>query len=422
MSLEQQQELESKYVMHTFGRKPVELVEGCGMRVKDAAGSEYLDFIAGIGVCCLGHCHPAVSDAIAKQAKKLIHVSNYYYIEGRGELAMQLSSLLSEGSAGDAEDWQTFFANSGAEANECAIKLARLYARKQAKDKALAAGKSEAEAQSALDGAPRTIVVLDRSFHGRTLATLAATAQPAKQEAFQPLPGGFVSTPINDVAALEQLFADQGNGICAVMLECVQGESGVHPCTLEFLQAVRRLTESAGSLMICDEVQTGIYRCGTPFAFQHFGVTPDVVTMAKGIAGGIPMGACAALKHVAQAYQPGDHGSTFGGSNIAVAAARATLHELENGYSGHVGTIGAYMREKLATLPKVTEVRGIGLMNAVDLDESVDATALVVKALDRGLLLNATGAHTLRFLPPLICEASDIDAMVEILTEMIQEQ
>lgn len=422
MSLEQQQELESKYVMHTFGRKPVELVEGRGMRVKDAAGSEYLDFIAGIGVCCLGHCHPAVSDAIAKQAKKLIHVSNYYYIEGRGELAMQLSSLLSEGSAGDAEDWQTFFANSGAEANECAIKLARLYARKQAKDKALAAGKSEAEAQSALDGAPRTIVVLDRSFHGRTLATLAATAQPAKQEAFQPLPGGFVSTPINDVAALEQLFADQGNGICAVMLECVQGESGVHPCTLEFLQAVRRLTEGAGSLMICDEVQTGIYRCGTPFAFQHFGVTPDVVTMAKGIAGGIPMGACAALRHVAQAYQPGDHGSTFGGSNIAVAAARATLHELENGYSGHVGTIGAYMREKLATLPKVTEVRGIGLMNAVDLDESVDATALVVKALDRGLLLNATGAHTLRFLPPLICEASDIDAMVEILTEMIQEQ
>lgn len=422
MSLEQQQELESKYVMQTFGRKPVELVEGRGMRVKDAAGSEYLDFIAGIGVCCLGHCHPAVSDAIAKQAKKLIHVSNYYYIEGRGELAMQLSSLLSEGSAGDVEDWQTFFANSGAEANECAIKLARLYARKQTKDKALAAGKSEAEAQSALDGAPRTIVVLDRSFHGRTLATLAATAQPAKQEAFQPLPGGFVSTPINDVAALEQLFADQGNGICAVMLECVQGESGVHPCTLEFLQAVRRLTESAGSLMICDEVQTGIYRCGTPFAFQHFGVTPDVVTMAKGIAGGIPMGACAALKHVAQAYQPGDHGSTFGGSNIAVAAARATLHELENGYSGHVDTIGAYMREKLATLPKVTEVRGIGLMNAVDLDESVDATALVVKALDRGLLLNATGAHTLRFLPPLICEASDIDAMVKILTEMIQEQ
>lgn len=422
MSLEQQQELESKYVMHTFGRKPVELVEGRGMRVKDAAGAEYLDFIAGIGVCCLGHCHPAVSEAIAKQAKKLIHVSNYYYIEGRGELAMQLSSLLSQGSAGDAEDWQTFFANSGAEANECAIKLARLYARKQAKDKALAAGKSEAEAQSALDGAPRTIVVLDRSFHGRTLATLAATAQPAKQEAFQPLPGGFVSTPINDVAALEQLFADQGNGICAVMLECVQGESGVHPCTLEFLQAVRRLTENTGALMICDEVQTGIYRCGTPFAFQHFGVTPDVVTMAKGIAGGVPMGACAAPNHVAQAYQPGDHGSTFGGSNIAIAAARATLQELENGYSDHVNAVGDYMREKLATLPKAVEVRGIGLMNAVDLDESVDAPSLVVKALDRGLLLNATGAHTLRFLPPLVCEASDIDAMVEILTEMIQEQ
>ncbi len=421
MSLKQQQELESQYVMHTFGRKPVELVEGSGMKLKDAEGSEYLDFIAGIGVCCLGHCHPVVSEAIARQAKKLIHVSNYYYIEGRGELAAHLSSLLNEGLADDAEDWQTFFANSGAEANECAIKLARLHARKLAKDKALASGKSEAEAQQAFDGAPRTIVVLDRSFHGRTLATLAATAQPAKQEAFQPLPGGFVSTPINDVAALEQIFASQGDDICAVMLECVQGESGVHPCTPEFLQAVRGLTEKTGALMVCDEVQTGIYRCGTPFAFQHFGIVPDIVTMAKGIAGGVPMGACAAPKHIAQAYEPGDHGSTFGGSNLAIAAAKATLDELANGYSDHVTSVGAYMREKLASLPKAVEVRGVGLMNAVDLDESVDAPALVTRALGRGLLLNATGAHTLRFLPPLICETSDIDTMVEALADMLQE-
>lgn len=421
MSLEQQQELESQYVMHTFGRKPVELVEGSGMKLKDDKGSEYLDFIAGIGVCCLGHCHPAVSDAIAQQAKKLIHVSNYYYIEGRGELAAQISSLLNQNADENSEDWQTFFANSGAEANECAIKLARLYARKQAKEAALAEGKSETEAQCAFDAAPRTIVVLKGSFHGRTLATLAATAQPAKQDAFQPLPGGFVSTPINDEEALEQLFADQGNSICAVMLECIQGESGVHPCTLEFLQTVRNLTKKFGALMICDEVQTGIYRCGTPFAFQHFGVTPDIVTIAKGIASGVPMGACAAPKHVAQAYQPGDHGSTFGGSNLAVAAARATLSELEKGYSEQVESVGAYMRERLADLPKAVEVRGVGLMNAVDLDESVDAPSLVTRALDRGLLLNATGAHTLRFLPPLVCETSDVDAMVEALSAMLQE-
>ncbi len=421
MSLEQQQELESKYVMHTFGRKPVELVEGKGMALKDAEGAECLDFIAGIGVCSLGHCHPAVSGAISDQAKKLIHVSNYYYIEGRGELSQQLSALLNGGNADEPEPWQTFFANSGAEANECAIKLARLYARKHAKDEALAAGKSDAEAQAAFDGAPRTVVVIDRSFHGRTLATLAATAQPAKQEAFRPLPGGFVSTPINDVASLEQLFAVQGNDICAVMLECIQGESGVHPCTDEFLQAVRRLTSENDALMVCDEVQTGIYRCGTPFAFQHFGVTPDIVTMAKGIASGMPMGACAAPKHIAEAYAPGDHGSTFGGSNLAIAAARATLSELENGFTEHVTEVGAYMREKLAGLPKAVEVRGVGLMNAVDLDESVDAPALVTRALQSGLLLNATGAHTLRFLPPLVCTTADVDVMIDRLSQLIEE-
>jgi acetylornithine/N-succinyldiaminopimelate aminotransferase len=420
MSLAQQQELESQYVMPTFGRKPVEFVEGSGMKLVDPEGNEYLDFIAGIGVCSLGHCHPAVSGALAGQAEKLIHVSNYYYIEGRGELSQQLSALLNGGNADDPEPWQTFFANSGAEANECAIKLARLYARRHAQEMALSVGKSEQEAQAAFDGAARTIVVVDRSFHGRTLATLAATAQPAKQEAFQPLPGGFVSTPINDITALEQLFADQGDDICAVMLECVQGESGVHPCTKEFLQAVRRLTSENNALMVCDEVQTGIYRCGTPFAFQHFGVTPDIVSMAKGIASGMPMGACAAPKHIASAFAPGDHGSTFGGSNLAIAAARATLTELE-GITDHVNEVGAYMRDKLAQLPKAVEVRGIGLMNAVDLDESVNAPALVTRALGDGLVLNATGAHTLRFLSPLICEKEDVDVMVERLAKLIEQ-
>ena len=405
--------------MHTFGRKPVELVSGKGMVVEDADGNSYLDFIAGIGVCCLGHCHPAIVDALQKQTERLMHVSNYYYIEGRGQLARQLSALLDGGDADAPEPWQTFFANSGAEANECAIKLARLYARKSAEEKAREAGASDEQAKQAFEAAPRTIVVLDRSFHGRTLATLAATAQPAKQEAFQPLPGGFVSTPINDVDALKALFEQQGAGICAVMLECIQGESGVHLCTQEFLQAVRDLTNQYGALMVCDEVQTGIYRCGAPFAFQHFGVTPDIVTMAKGIAAGMPMGACAAPRHIAEAFQPGDHGTTFGGSCLAIAAAQATLNTLADGFTQHVNEVGAYMREKLATVPHVKEVRGVGFMNAVDLDESVDAPALVTAALKEGLLLNATGAHTLRFLPPLVCEKSDIDTMVQRLSAML---
>ena len=379
MSLAEQQKLESQYVMHTFGRKPVELVSGKGMVVEDADGNSYLDFIAGIGVCCLGHCHPAIVDALQKQTERLMHVSNYYYIKGRGQLARQLSALLNGGDADAPEPWQTFFANSGAEANECAIKLARLYARKSAEEKAREAGASDEQAKQAFEAAPRTIVVLDRSFHGRTLATLAATAQPAKQEAFQPLPGGFVSTPINDVDALKALFEQQGAGICAVMLECIQGESGVHPCTQEFLQAVRDLTNQYGA----------------------------------------PMGACAAPRHIAEAFQPGDHGTTFGGSCLAIAAAQATLNTLADGFTQHINEVGAYMREKLATVPHVKEVRGVGFMNAVDLDESVDAPSLVTAALKEGLLLNATGAHTLRFLPPLVCEKSDIDTMVQRLSAML---
>ena len=254
MTLAREMALESEYVMGTFARKPVEFVEGHGMTLIDDAGNEYLDFLSGIGVCSLGHCHPSIVQAVSDQAAKLIHVSNYYYIEHRGEVAQLLSNMLNAYvDEPSPETWKTFFANSGAEANECAIKLARLYARRRTE----AAGK-DAEL------APRLIVTLAKSFHGRTLATLAATAQPAKQEAFQPLPAGFTATPINDVEALERLFETQGDRICAVMIECIQGESGVHPCTEEFIGAIRRLTEEHGALMICDEVQSGIFRTGLP--------------------------------------------------------------------------------------------------------------------------------------------------------------
>lgn len=411
MSLAEQQKLEDIYVMHTFGRKPVQMVGGRGMTVVDDEGREYLDFIGGIGADSLGHCHPAVVDAIQKQAAQLIHVSNYYYVDGRGQVAKQLSDLLNERVAeGDRTPWQTFFANSGAEANECAIKLARLYARTRAEK----AGQDPASA-------PRTIVVMDKSFHGRTLATLAATAQPAKQELFQPLPDGFVHVPLNDVEALEALFSQQGDAICAVMLECVQGESGVHPCTPEFLTAVRRLTAERDALLVCDEVQCGIYRCGTyPFGFQHFNVVPDIVSIAKGVASGFPCGMCAARSEVAAAFAPGDHGSTFGGSNLAVAAAGATLSELARGdYAQQVERVGAYLRQCLAELSGVTEVRGLGLMLAVDVREGISAPDVVAAGLEAGLLLNATGPSTLRFLPPLVCTETDVDDLIERLSELL---
>ncbi len=412
MGYKEQVALEDAYVMHTFGRKPVEFVGGSGMTLTDSEGKEYLDFLSGIGVTSLGHCHPAVAGAVADQAAKLIHVSNYYYIEHRGEVAHLLSDMLNaEVPEGERTSWKSFFANSGAEANECAIKLARLYARQRAEQ----AGKPA-------EDAPRVIVTLEGSFHGRTLSTLAATAQPAKQEAFQPLPGGFVATPINDIAALEQLFAERGDEICAVMVECIQGESGVHPCTAEFLQAARRLTAERGALLICDEVQCGIYRTGKPFGFQNFGITPDVATIAKGVASGIPAGACAARGAAADTFGPGDHGSTFGGSNIAMAAARATLEELSApGFAEQVVETGAYLRARLAELPHVAEVRGLGLMDAVDLDEEApNANDVVLAGLEAGLVLNATGPRTLRFLPPLVCTKEDVDVLVARLAGVLQ--
>lgn len=397
MSLEEQKALESEYVMGTFARKPICLVEGKGMKVVDDQGRELLDFIAGIGVCSLGHCHPAVVQAVADQASKLIHVSNYYYIEKRGQVARMLSDLLNWGlEEGERFTWQSFFSNSGAESNECAMKLARLYARR-------------------FGNGGTDIVTLERSFHGRTMETLAATAQPAKQEAFQPVPGGFLHTPINDLDALKALFDDPANKICAVMVEPIQGESGVHPCTAEFLQGVQRLCREHGALVIADEVQTGIYRTGKPFGFQNFGIVPDIVSMAKGIASGFPTGACAAKKEVACAFEAGDHGTTFGGSNLAVAAAYATLSALgEPGTLERIDAVGAYLRDRLRAIPGVENVRGFGLMVGCDVPQA-DANKVVLDALADGFLLNATGPRTLRFLPPLICTEAEASALADYL-------
>lgn len=404
MGFEEAKKLDERFIMHTFGRKPVMLVEGSGMEVKDDTGKTYLDFIAGIGVDSLGHCHPAVVKAITEQAQKLIHVSNYYYIEKRGEVAKAISDLLNTCVPKFFRaPWPIFFANSGAEANECAIKLARLYSKK-------------------MGNGGQGIITLNNSFHGRTLATLAATAQPAKQEAFQPLPDGFIHIPMNDMSALHEAFFGNMANVCAIMVECVQGESGVHPCDADYLFEVAKFARQNGILLITDEVQSGFYRCGEfPFAFQNMGITPDIVTMAKGIASGVPMGACAARIEVAEAFEPGDHGSTFGGSNLAVAAADATIKQLSHsGFADRVTEVGEYFQDKLSQLDAITEVRGLGLMIGCDLEEGVDAHAVVAHGLEEGFLLNATGPHTLRFLPPLICTETEIDTLIDALPGLIE--
>ena len=401
MTFEQAKALDEKYVMHTFGRKPVEFVSGAGMHLQDDAGNDYRDFLSGIGVCCLGHCHPAVVGAVQQQAAKLMHVSNYYYIEQRGEVAEQLSAMLNWGDPARPTPWKTFFANSGAEANECAIKLARLYSRERGHG-------------------GQGIICMERSFHGRTLATLAATQQPVKQAAFQPLPQNFLAAPPNDIEALQAVFDANPQGIAAVMVEPVQGECGVYPLTEEYLQAAAQMAHDNGALLICDEVQCGIYRTGTPFAFQQLGVVPDIVAMAKGIAGGFPMGACAARDAVAEVFQPGIHGSTFGGSNLAVAAAKATLDAIvDEGVPANVMEVGAYFREQLEAIPQAKEVRGMGLMLAIEFGDEVDAGKLVLDALGAGFVLNYTGPHTLRFLPPLICTTEDVDALMAAMPGLI---
>lgn len=402
MSFEETKKLDDTFVMHTFKRKPVCLVEGKGVEVTDDEGKTYLDFIAGIGVDSLGHCHPAVVKAITEQAEKLIHVSNYYYIEKRGEVAKQISDMANECVPRFFRaPWRTFFANSGAEANECAIKLARLWAKKES-------------------SGGHIIIVLEGSFHGRTLATLAATAQPAKQEKFAPLPEGFVAIPPNDMDALRNIWWEYPGQIAAIMMEPIQGEAGVHPVDPDYMFEATKLARRNGALFIADEVQTGFYRCGTwPFEFQNAGITPDIITFAKGVASGMPTGGCVARIEVAEAFEPGDHGSTFGGSNLAMAAAHATLDTLsKENFGQRVEEMGDYFADKLLALDEVTEVRGSGLMIAADLKDEFKAPFVVDAALDAGFLLNATGEHTLRFLPPLVITETDIDKLIDALPSL----
>ncbi len=404
-SFETAKALDDTYVMNTYGRLPVEFVRGSGAELADSAGKTYLDFLGGIGAASLGHANPVVARAVKDQLDRVWQVGNYFYVENRGELAQALSELLSTttdevghptGSTGST--WKTFFSNSGAESNEGAIKVARRWGERK------------------LDGAA-TIVTARKSFHGRTLATLAATGQDVFHKSFRPLPEGFCSVPLNDLAALDQALGS--TSACAVMLECVQGEGGVWPADPDYLRGVRELCDGHGVLLVIDEVQTGFFRCGAPFSYQLAGIEPDVVSMAKGIGGGFPMGAVAAREKCADLLAPGDHGSTFGGNALAAAAGRATLQQMaELDIGEHVIEVGAHLAERLAKLPHVSEVRGHGLMRGAQLDVPI-ATPIVERGLERGLVLNHIGDSILRFLPPLVITSEQVDAAMDELERLI---
>ncbi|HEU0264512.1 MAG TPA: acetylornithine transaminase [Geobacterales bacterium] len=384
-----------KVMMKNVGRYPLVPVRGEGCRLWDADGKEYLDFLAGVAVNNLGHCHPKVVAALSKQAATLIHCSNYYHNTPQTELA----EILCRQSFAD----RVFFCNSGAEANEAAIKLARKYSR----DKY---GPERFEIITAAD-----------SFHGRTMATVSATGQERVQRFFDPLLHGFKHVPFNDLGSLELAISPS---TCAIMLEPIQGEGGIKIPSTDYLRQVRSLCDRHGLLLILDEVQTGIGRTGKLFAHEHFGITPDIMTLAKALAGGAPIGTMLAREKYAEAFPPGTHGSTFGGNPLMTATAVATLNTiLEEGLLNRCQEIGDYLLGELTTLgkryPFVSEVRGIGLMIGMVL--TIPAGDIVKRGHELGLLLNVTHDTVLRFVPPLIVTKGEIDRMITILDGIFRE-
>ncbi len=388
MTFEQVKSQDQAYILHTYGRVDAALVKGRNARAWDVDGKEYIDFTAGIGVNALGYCDPEWSAAVAGQAGKIQHMCNYYYCPENTALAQELSQASGMAKA--------FFCNSGAEANECAIKIARKYGEKR--------------------GAYR-IVTLENSFHGRTLTTLAATGQEGFHREFLPLTEGFLYAQAGDLAGIQALL---DGSVCAVMLEMVQGEGGVIPMDEGFVKGLAQLCREKDVLLLIDEVQTGIGRTGRFFAYQGYGVQPDVVTCAKGIAGGLPMGACLVSERLGDILQPGQNGSTFGGNPIASAAARVVVRRVsEPDFLQSVLEKGAYFREKLEAMPQVEYVRGRGLMLGVKLKEK-DAHDVLVQCAKAGLLI-LTAKELVRFLPPLTITQEDIDQGLAIFQQVLAQ-
>jgi len=384
--------LSEKYVANTYTRYPVLLVRGKGTRVWDLEGEEYLDFLSGLAVCNLGHCHPRVVKTIQDQAEKLIHVSNFYYIEPQ----IQLASLLCKHSFAD----KVFFCNSGAEANEGAFKLARKFAKEKVE-------KDRYE-----------IITMERSFHGRTLATLAATGQEKFHKGYEPLMPGFKYVPFNDIGAVKNAIDPK---TCAVMVEPIQGEGGVNCPSEGYLKALRDICDEKRLLLIFDEVQVGMGRTGKLFAYEHEGVEPDMLTLAKSLAGGVPIGALLIKKGIADSFKPGDHASTFGGNPLASAAGVAALTTiLEEGMLENCQKMGDYFLSKLGEIKNrfsfVKEVRGRGLILGIEL--KIDGGSIVTEMLKKKILINCTMGNVLRFLPPLIVTKEEIDRVVKALEEV----
>lgn len=376
-----------------FSRYGIVLDHGEGAYVYDSSGKKYIDFLAGIAVNVLGHAHPALVRAVTEQAKKMIHCSNLYYTQAQADAAARLAKLSGLG--------KVFFGNSGAEANEGAIKLARKHAWRKDPEKI-------------------EIITAYHSFHGRTLASLTATGQPHYHEGFGPLPGGFSYVDYGDGDALEKKMSEK---TCAVMLETIQGEGGVHVPPPGYLEKARELCNKYDACLILDEIQCGMGRTGTFFAYEQFGIKPDIVTLAKGLAGGVPIGAFIASDKVAAAFAPGDHGSTFGGNPLACAAALAVLDEMEKPeFLPHVAKVGAYFQDQLGALREkyprlITEVRGRGLMLGAQLAQP--GRTIVNDCLAKGAIINCTAGDVLRFVPPLIVTEEEVDEMIAILDKVL---
>jgi predicted acetylornithine/succinylornithine family transaminase len=386
--------LADENIMQTYKRFPIVLVKGQGQKVWDANGKEYLDFVAGIAVCNLGHSHPGVIAALKIQLDQLTHVSNLYYTEPQAQLA----KLLVANSFAD----KVFFCNSGAEANEAAIKLARKYAHENLGD-----DKFE-------------LITMKDSFHGRTMATITATGQEKFQFGFTPLLEGFTYVPFSDLNALKKAINKK---TCGVMVEPIQGEGGVNIPDDKYLQGVRSICDQHNILLIIDEVQTGIGRTGKMFAYEHAGIEPDIMTLAKALGNGFPVGAMLAKDKIAQSFTPGNHGSTFGGNPLAMSAALATLQiMLEENILENTRKVGEYFLAQLKKLKDkhkvIKEVRGKGLMLAASLE--VEAADIVQKCMQKGMLINSAGGKTLRFVPPLIINNKDVDQAISILDEVME--
>lgn len=386
----------SEAIMNTYGRMDVAFERGEGAWLIDEQGGRYLDALSGLGVCALGHAHPAVATAIGEQAGKLIHTSNLYRIPLQEKLARELTRISGMDNA--------FFGNSGAEANECAIKIARLFGRRKEIERP-------------------TVVVTESSFHGRTLATLTATGSRKVHAGFEPLVNGFVRAPYNDIEAIKTI-AQNNSDVCALMVEPVQGEGGIKVPSDEYLVELRKICDENDWFLILDEVQSGNGRTGTWFAYQQAGILPDLVTTAKGLANGVPIGVCLASGKAAEIFQPGNHGSTFGGNPLACTAALSVIETIESqDLASRAGQLGERImntfRERIGKLNCVKDIRGKGLMIGIELDSP--CTDMVQKAQDRGLLINVTTDKVIRLLPPLIISDEEADRICDIVCSLVEE-